>query len=400
MLSAIPQLPVIDFFSGAGGMSYGFHQNAHFKLIAAVDGELSKPSAQTQSTDCNSTYFSNCGVQPQKARLTRENILAVGARIIPGESFEGVLIACPPCTDFTRANPRNHSVDGSRNELTSAVAQLLLEKTPKYVVYENAREALQGNHAQHLETILHCLERLGYNYQVNIFDLNDFGVPQRRERVILIASRDTPVLGMHKLWEGYYFSRPTNVRFALNRLSQLQAHASFSDDRYPKLTSEVQTRINAIPKNGGSWTDIVDTHRHLLIPSMLKKIELEKLGSYKDVYGRMSFDEPAPTIKRECSHVGNGRYVHPLEDRHLTVAEMAFLQGFPTQFRFSGTQLSNCYRQIGDAVPPIVSYQIASLVSWMETGVAPSIIDFCLPNSSLDPAVVLSEKRVIASSPA
>ena len=377
-------LPVIDFFSGAGGMSYGFHCHPMFKIVAAVDAELSKPSSRSQPSDCNRTYFANCHIHPRNEVLNCDNILDISAKIWPDKVFDGVLLACPPCTDFSRAKPENHFSDGNRNELTSAIANLIYSIRPKYFVYENAREALQGRHSQHLETILCVLESIDYSYKVEILNLNDFGLPQHRERVILIASREREARNLKDLWQNLSIASSATVGVALKRLSDLSKRMpKLLDGRFPQLTDEVFMRIRAIPKNGGSWTDIVSAHEELLIPSMIKKVINGNTGSYRDVYGRMALDQPAPTIKRECSHVGNGRYTHPFEDRLLSVGEMAFLQGFPISFKFEGRQLSNCYRQIGDAVPPLISHQLAWLVSWMETGIRPSPKDFCMNNSAL-----------------
>ncbi len=95
--------------------------------------------------------------------------------------------------------------------------------------------------------------------------------------------------------------------------------------------------------------------RRLLIPSMFHG----RPGSFPDVYGRLWWNRPSITITRECAHVGNGRYTHPDQDRLLSVREMALLQGFPERYVFEGP-LSAKYNQIGDAVPPIVSKQIAA----------------------------------------
>lgn len=115
--------------------------------------------------------------------------------------------------------------------------------------------------------------------------------------------------------------------------------------------------MQAIPKDGGSWTDLTEEQAHLRIPSM----NVEKPGSFPDVYGRLAWDRPAPTITRECSHPGNGRYSHPEQDRLLTVREMATLQGLAPNYHFEGP-LSFKYRQIGDAVPPMIASMIAGAI--------------------------------------
>jgi DNA (cytosine-5)-methyltransferase 1 len=96
---------------------------------------------------------------------------------------------------------------------------------------------------------------------------------------------------------------------------------------------------------------------------MVKTYESNKLGSYPDIYGRMWWDKPAPTIKRECSSPGNGRYCHPKQDRMCSVRELSYLQGFPKDYSFEADSLSNMYRHIGDSVPPMISYQYAEVFS-------------------------------------
>jgi DNA (cytosine-5)-methyltransferase 1 len=120
-----------------------------------------------------------------------------------------------------------------------------------------------------------------------------------------------------------------------------------------------------------------------MTPAMKRYVAARDFGSHPDVYGRMAWDRPAITIKRECAHVGNGRYSHPEQDRLCTVRELALLQGFPEQYRFGGESLSNQYRHVGDAVPPLISYQLAHLVDWMFTGEKPEVSDCILPGTSL-----------------
>lgn len=116
---------------------------------------------------------------------------------------------------------------------------------------------------------------------------------------------------------------------------------------------------------------------------MKKNVDAGTPNHFCDVYGRMWWDKPAPTIKRECCHIGNGRYAHPDQDRLCTVREMAILQGFPTDYRFISRSRKNMYRNIGDAVPPLVSYQIAHVCQWILTGTRPMMGDIVLPKTSL-----------------
>lgn len=153
-------------------------------------------------------------------------------------------------------------------------------------------------------------------------------------------------------------------------------------------TESTRKRLEAIPHDGGSWADLRfrEDAYELLTPAMQRSIAENKLGSHPDVYGRMWWDRPAPTIKRECAHFGNGRYSHPEQDRLCTVRELALLTGFPDTYTFRAGGLANMYRHIGDAVPPIVSYQLAAVADWVLTGERPEVKDALLPGTHLSVA--------------
>ena len=123
----------------------------------------------------------------------------------------------------------------------------------------------------------------------------------------------------------------------------------------------------------------------LLTPAMARRVARGDFGSHPDIYGRLWWDRPAVTIKRECGHIGNGRYAHPEQDRLCTVREMALLQGFPRDYTFAGS-VANMYRHIGDAVPPLVSFQLAGLCAWILSGVRPAPAELILPGCHLSAA--------------
>jgi DNA (cytosine-5)-methyltransferase 1 len=153
----------------------------------------------------------------------------------------------------------------------------------------------------------------------------------------------------------------------------------------PSLRAEVSgRRLAAVPHDGGSWVDLLGhpAGASLLTPAMARRVALGDFGSHPDIYGRLWWDRPAVTIKRECSHIGNGRYAHPEQDRLCTVREMAILQGFPRDYLFTGS-LANMYRHIGDAVPPLISYQLAGLSQWILTGSRPDPANLILAGCQL-----------------
>lgn len=362
---------VVDLFSGAGGMSTGFHRHGAFEIVGAVDLEKGKPgngvSAGT-STMCNPTYRRNIGVEPWNQDIGQLDPKALARRLSLRRGTLDVLISCAPCTGFSQKNAQNHLTDDPRNTLVARTAAFVDVLRPRFLVMENVKELMIGVQRHHFEALTADLTRLGYGVWADVHDLSTLGLPQRRTRALLIASLDgVPAPLPHP--PGIV----RTVRDAIGHLPPVAAGEVHPDDLMhvaPRFTPRVLARIKAIPKNGGSWADVMgdprlseQEKRELLTPSMFRA----RPGSFPDVYGRLWWDRPAVTITRECAHVGNGRYVHPEQDRLLTVREMALLQGFPTDYTFEGP-LTARYNQIGDAVPPLISAQIATHVANMASG--------------------------------
>jgi DNA (cytosine-5)-methyltransferase 1 len=389
------EFAVVDLFSGAGGMSYGFHKHPAFRVVAAADAELGKPSTGRGKLQCNGTYVRNIGVAPKQIdlstvppeQLRSELELAEGQRI-------SVLSACPPCTGFSRANPENHLRDDRRNSLVRRSAEFAVALGVDIIVMENARELIRGNFNHHFEWFREHLESHGYKVCGSNYLLSRFGLPQVRERAIVVAAKqELTHQTLDDLWSGWSVGDESlTVRRAFNAISP-EADGS---DVYPEFASDVvRRRIAAIPKDGGSWMDLLRRNDadELLTDAMKRIASLERFGSYPDVYGRMAWDKPAPTIKRECSHVGNGRYAHPEENRLCSVRELAALQGFPNDFQFNGAAVSNMYRHIGDAVPPLISFQLAHVAHWVLTGKPPQVEEILLPETNIRNSDIVPHKQ-------
>ena len=369
-------------------MSAGFSNRSKWHLAAAVDLEVAKPSGKDAGeTGCNAIYAANHGLLPISADLSvlRPAELMRAARVVRGEPV--CMISRAPCTDFSRANPNNHLSDRKRNTLVGRSGDFVDEMLPATFVMENARELITGNHPQHWQALRARLETLGYDVRADVHFLSQFGLPQVRERALVVASRVGPARTLEDLWEGWEVEPAAlTVRSALSRLGEWLSTNHDPDGAIcPGTGAAVTARIAATPHDGGGWVDVArdSKTRHHLTPDCLRRWETKDLGSHPDVYGRMWWDRPAPTIKRECAHVGNGRYTHPENDRLLTVREMATLQGFPYLYRFPGTAVSNKYRAIGDAVPPLIAWQIAACVDWMVTGCKPDPDEWIMPWTSL-----------------
>lgn len=389
-------LTVVDLFSGAGGMSFGFASHPSFKVLFAVDSQQGKPSRGPGSLECNATYTANIKLEVKDADLTRYSptTLRRDAGLRPAEL--DVLISGAPCTGFSRVVPRNHLRDDPRNSLIGRTGDFVEELLPKIFVMENVRELINGRFSHHWVSLRNRLEHLGYTTHAAVHDLTTFGLPQSRERAIIIAVRRPGTLRtLVDLWQGYTVDpQCLTVRHAIGHLPPVQAGETDPmdpDHTSPRLRPLTLERLRAIPKDGGSWIDLVghpDADR-LLTPAMKRFLASGRIGYHPDVYGRLYWDRPAVTIKRECSHVGNGRYSHPEQERLCTVRELAILAGFPSTYRFAGRSLLNKYRHIGDACPPLISFQLAHLCHWILTGNRPEIFDCVLPNTTLKPEHII-----------
>ncbi|WP_328813041.1 DNA cytosine methyltransferase [Rhodococcus sp. NBC_00297] len=386
-------LTFVDLFSGAGGMSCGFARHGAFDVVGAADAQLGKPSSARGSLECNASYEANIGTVPHAVDLsavTGAELARLFAPRLNGRPLD-VLSACPPCTGFSRANPRNHLTDDPRNSLVTRVADSVEALRPIVLVMENARELVGGNFRGHLDALALRLDHLGYDVDASVHMLSTVGLPQRRERSLVVAvRRDHELHTLSELWEGTTIApEAITVRRAIGHLPRVEAGETASGDPMhlsPSIGREsTRRRLHALPHDGGSWLDLRsapggDDH---LTPAMQRLVAAGRLGSHPDVYGRLWWDRPAPTVKRECAHFGNGRYTHPEQDRLCTVRELALLNGFPDDYVFRARSLSNMYRHIGDAVPPLVSAQLAALCTWIISGVKPDLRDAILPGTSL-----------------
>ncbi len=250
-----------------------------------------------------------------------------------------------------------------------------------------------GKVVHHFERLRENLIGLGYRVYAKSHMLDQFGLPQRRERALVIGVRDDYTLRtLEDLWEGYRVREEvTHVRRAIQAMPPVQTGSPHPEDILhiaPSFSDPKSLRrLQLIPRDGGSWADL-RFHAEadvVLTPAMKRYIAKGDFGSHPDVYGRLAWDKPAVTIKRECAHIGNGRYAHPQQDRLCTVREMSLLQGFPKDYRFVAPGLANMYRHIGDAVPPVISYQLARLCEWILSGQKPRIGSVILPNTHLTP---------------
>ena len=316
----------IDLFAGAGGMSVGL-KRAGFRVIAAIDND---PMAA-------STYISN---HPQTVfwytdirKLTPRAILAF-LRIRAGEL--DLLAGCPPCQGFSSVRTRNGSkrIRDVRNELVLAFGKFVSALRPKTVLLENVPGLADD---KRLVDLRRLLKRIGYASDQGVFDAAHFGVPQRRRRLIMVAvRRGEPGFAKESVSE-------VTVKMAIGSLPRPGRSGDDLHDLKSIHSKRVQGIIRKIPRDGGSRSDAKHLRR--------LRCHRENDG-FKDVYGRLAWNAVAPTITGGCINPSKGRFLHPSQNRALTLREAAILQSFPPHYHFDLSRGKYAVaRMIGNALP-------------------------------------------------
>ena len=240
-------------------MSYGFHAHPSFQIVGAVDAQIGKPSNGKGSLECNLSYKANMGIEPLEADLATlepRTLRQIFASTL-GSANPTVLISCPPCTGFSRTNPSNHIVDDPRNSLVVRSALFVEELKPAIFLMENARELVVGNFTHHYKKLREELIQLGYKLHAETHILNRFGLPQRRERALIIAVRkDLQLRTLGDIWAGFQIQvEATHVRRAISSLPAViagKAHPADPLHIAPSFSNiESLRRLQLIPKDGG-----------------------------------------------------------------------------------------------------------------------------------------------------
>jgi DNA (cytosine-5)-methyltransferase 1 len=320
-------LRAVDLFSGCGGLSLGL-KKAGFAVVAAV--EIDRRAHETYRLN-----HPNVRLYAQDIRELHptEVLKAVGLK--PGEL--DLLAGCPPCQGFSRLRTKNKrtSVRDSRNDLVADFLRFIEVMEPKTVMLENVPALAKDARFLKMRLQLHAL---GYETVVQVLDAADYAVPQRRRRLIMLASKvHTPVLAAKA-------SKRITVRVALKGLSKPNQARDRLHGLGENRSKNVRELIALIPKNGGSRSDL---------PSRYQLDCHKRSDGFNDVYGRMAWDDVSPTITGGCHNPSKGRFLHPSQNRAITLREAAILQGFPRRYRFNVDHGKEAIAlMIGNALPP------------------------------------------------
>ena len=335
------KLAAIDLFAGAGGLSVGLCR-AGFRVGAAV--ELDPYSANTYKLNHPSTH-----VLIRDIRSARGTELAAAAGL--GTKCLDLLTGCPPCQGFStlRTRHRVQSVPDGRNDLILEFLRLVRSLRPRAVVLENV-PGLEAD--SRYARFCAGLTSAGYQYHSAVLDAADFGVPQRRQRLVLVATRGRPA---PVDWVTFKVKRRATVHDAIATLARAGSSGDVLHDLPERRSPAVVSRIRATPRDGGSRADIADENQ---CPCH------GRTDGFFDVYGRMAWHSVAPTITSGCNNPSKGRFLHPRANRAITLREAALLQAFPGDYQFDLTRgKEHVAAQIGNAFPPLLILPIAKSIA-------------------------------------
>ena len=331
---------VIDLFCGAGGLSHGFKRE-NFRLACGIDLD---PVCRYAFETNNEADFLEMDVTNISGRWLEKKFHS--------DAEARILVGCAPCQPFS---PYNRMEEDLRYALVSDFARLITEVRPEIVSMENVSRLSSFRKQPVFPNFVERLEKAGYYVWSDHVFCPDYGVPQTRKRLVLLAS----LLGEIELEPPT--CRPTSyatVRDTIGGLPRLEAGEADPEDplhRSSSLSDRNRRRMVA-SKPGGSWRD---WPKQLITPCHRR----ETGKGYESIYGRMVWDAPAPTITTQFFGFGNGRFGHPEQNRALSLREGALLQDFPQDYEFirAGDPIyfKRIGRMIGNAVPVGLSRAIA-----------------------------------------
>jgi DNA (cytosine-5)-methyltransferase 1 len=323
-----------DFFSGCGGTSQGMHQ-AGLRVRLGID--LDPDAAKTYQTNFPKAEFI-------RRDIRRLKVKDLAPYVNDGETRPMLFGACAPCQPFSKQR-RSRRPNDRRKDLLREFHRFVRSYLPEYVFIENV-PGLQSvdDRRGPFAKFLRLLTKLGYWHCHKVIYACHYGVPQRRRRLVLVASRLGPIL----------FPKPTHgpdtkkkalptVWAAIGHLPRIKAGQS-----HPEILNHCAAGLSDLNLKRIKATKGGGTRRQW--PAGLVLNCHENHAGHTDVYGRMAKNLPSAALTTRCISLSNGRFGHPTQHRAISVREAACLQTFPMDFEFFGS-LGSMSRQVGNAVP-------------------------------------------------
>jgi len=359
------KIKVLDLFSGVGGLSYGFAHDKAFEIVAS--NEILADMAKAYSLNHPTVKIYNCDIKDFGLKNLSEDL-----GIKKGDI--DLIIGGPPCQAFSTVGKR--LIDDPRGQLFQEYYRVLKELNPKLFLFENVKGLLSMQKGELLKTILSLFESLGYRVKYEVLNSADYGVPQIRERVIIIGTKlDNNFIYPQKTHSNSkdIFSQNLKPYLTLSQaISDLPfiksneesfKYRSKANNEFQKLMRENETQKlmdHNAPKNNDKLVKLMESLPDGGSPEDVPK-ELRPKSGFKNTYCRLWWERPTPTITRNLSTPSSSRCIHPKAPRPLTTREGARIQCFPDDYIFYGSRSSKNL-QIGNAVPTFLSIALKNSI--------------------------------------
>jgi DNA (cytosine-5)-methyltransferase 1 len=339
---------VVDAFCGIGGLSHGMILEG-FKVTAGVDNDESCKYAFEKN---NHAKFIHKDIAEFSSTELRQIYKGSRVRILTG---------CAPCQPFSSLSKKKvaHETRQLRSTPLYEFMRLVVDVLPDIVSMENVPDLSNKQKYPIFEEFIRRLTNVGYRIAYKTVDVSRYGVPQKRKRLVLLASLFGDI---SLIPETHSKKRVLTVRDAIAGLRPIRDGEVDPMDalhRASKLSRMNRRRIRATPKNGGS----ASSWRRDLLPRCYKRKSGRSFMC--TVYGRMRWDDPAPTMTTHCVTLGTGRFGHPTQNRAISLREAATFQSFPKDYEFAEPHkisITTIAQQIGNAVPVLLGRVIAKSI--------------------------------------
>lgn len=348
------KLNFIDLFAGAGGLSIGL-EAAGFKSILAIDND--KSSLETYKLNHKSAEIILGDIRKISTKEIKKALKGQKVKLICGG---------PPCQGFSTVGT-NNPLD-KRNHLFLEFVRVVKDLLPDYILVENVTGLISKSNEKTLRLIINCFTEIGYKIDVRVLSAHHYGASETRRRTIILGNR----FGIKNIYpvrkhkdsqdEISDLPKPHDLKWAFNNFIKFNNKTYNHDLSATVIKNKMEkARINHVPEGKGVR---YEEEEKLYLPKKLWfDIDWSKIseGRFRQTkLRRLSFKEPSPTI-----NTSKTTYYHPTEDRYLTPREAAAIQSFPSTFQFYGTP-SQQWRQIGNAVPPLLAKAIGEAILELE----------------------------------
>lgn len=343
---------IVDLFAGVGGLSYGFSQLDEFEIIMA--NEIEKDISIAYSLNHPDVNMINCDINDLTEEMIKQAI---------GDNEIDIVVGGPPCQSYSTLGKRQMD---ARANLFMQYKRVLSIIKPKAFVFENVTGILSMDKGSLFKNIQREFEELGYKLKYKVLNAVDYGVPQQRERVILVGFLGENNFEYPLATHGEGLKPYVTLKDAIGDLPVIKSsqssnvYAKKADNEFLKWVRRNSTDIlteHSSPKNGEHLIKIMETLKDGQSKDDLPE-DIRPKSGYGNTYAKLWWEKPSTTITRNFACPSSSRCIHPRDSRAMSIREGARLQSFPDDYQFFGADGMKRL-EIGNAVPPLLSVALA-----------------------------------------